>query len=205
MHGPLDAVARVAAPGYLDAYLATLGVEGEEARSLDAMVAWSSASGPELRAILAETVFSERSRVAFSTLPTVPTGSVDRPEDRLRLVVDRLAAEGLEVLVVDFSPPGGEVFASKAIVPGLEVETMSYHRIGERGVRRLLDQGSPWVGIGRPPAGAGPVALTDEAVQRLGGPAWLDLAAVDAAVGRHYPLYREPSSHAAQVALAARR
>ena len=93
------------------------------------------------------------------------------------------------------------MFARKAIVPGLEVETMSYYRIGERGVRKLLDLGSPLVGLGVAPAGTLPVRLTAEATDRLGGPAWLDPRAVDAAVGEHYPLYREPSAHAAQVAL----
>jgi len=110
----------------------------------------------------------------------------------------------LDVLYVDNSPPGGEVFASKAIVPGLEVETMSYRRIGGRGVRKLLDRGSRMVGLGLPPADCLPVVLTDEARDRLGGPAWLDPSAVDAAVGPLYPLYREPSSHAAQVARARR-
>ncbi len=201
MHGPLDAVAAASAPGYLDGYLATLTIDGEEPRALEAMVDWIDASGERLRSMLGESVFSRRSRVPFSTLPTADPASVGRPADRLRLVVGRLAEQGLDVLYVDCSPPGGEVFACKAIVPGLEVETLSYYRIGERGVRKLLDVGSTLVGLGRPPAGCLPVRLTPEAEGRLGGPAWLDPAAVDATVGPLYPLYREPSSHAAQVAL----
>jgi len=201
MHGPLGAVAAASEPGYLEGYLATLTLDGEEPRALEAMVAWIGSSGERLHAILGETVFSRRSSVAFSTLPTVGPVMVERPEDRLRLVVDRLAAEGLDVLYADCSPPGGEVFACKAIVPGLEVETMSYYRIGERGVRKLLGAGSPLVGLGRAPARCLPVLLTADSEARLGGPAWLDPAAVDAAVGPHYPLYREPSSHAAQIAL----
>ncbi len=204
MHGPLDAIASATPPGYLDGYLATLTIEGEESRSLDSMVDWIGATGERLRAVLAETVLAERSRVPFSSLPTVALGATDRPADRLRAVVDRLSAERLEVLYVDNSPPGGEVFACKAIVPGLEVETMSYYRIGGRGVRKLLDRGSPLVGLGRTPRGCLPVVLTDEARDRLGGPAWIDPAAVDATVGPLYPLYREPSSHAAQVARARR-
>ena len=201
MHGPLEAVAAATPPGYLDGYLTTLTIEGEEPRALEAMVDWIGSSGERLRSILAESVFSERSRVAFSSLPAAGPDA-DRPSDRLRLVVNRLAAEGLDVLYVDHSPPGGEVFACKAIVPGLEVETMSYRRIGGRGVRKLLDRGSPLVGLGRPPSGCLPVILDESARDRLGGPAWLDPAAVDAAVGPLYPLYREPSSHAAQVARA---
>ncbi len=205
MHGPLAEVARASEPGYLDAYLATLEIEGEEPRALNAMVHWLGQSGAGLRQILAETVLSERRRVPFSTLPTGDPGALDDPTARLGWIVDRLATQNLEVLYVDASPPGGEVFARKAIVPGLEVETMSYYRIGERGVRKLLDAGSPLVGqTTRPPSGSLPVRLTAEATERLGGPVWLDPHAVDRAVGEHYPLYREPSAHAAQVAIARR-
>ena len=200
MHGPLDAVAAATPSGYLEGYLSTLTIEGEEPRALDAMVDWIGATGDHLRAVLAHTVLAERSRVPFSSLPSVAAGAADRPADRLRMVVDRLSADGLEVLYVNNSPPGGEVFACKAIVPGLEVETMSYYRIGERGVLKLLGRGSPLVGLGRPPRGCLPVALSEVARDRLGGPAWIDPAAVDATVGPLYPLYREPSSHAAQVA-----
>jgi len=203
MHGPLDRVAAASEPGYLDGYLATLTLDGEEPRALAAMVAWLGYPGGRLRAILGATVLSERSSVPFASLPTCDAHAVDDPSARLRLIADRLATEGLEVLYADASPPGGEVFACKAIVPGLEVETMSYHRIGERGVRKLLDRGSPLVGLGRPPAGCLPVRITAEAEARLGGPAWLDPAAVDATVGELYPLYREPSAHAAQVARSA--
>ena len=58
------------------------------------------------------------------------------------MVVDRLRDAGLDVLYVDYSSPNGEVSAVKAIVPGLEVETMSYGRIGPRNLRRLLDRDS---------------------------------------------------------------
>ncbi len=120
----------------------------------------------------------------------------------------RLSAAGLDVLYVDHSPEDAAergVHVVKAIVPGLEVETMSYHRIGERNARRLLERGSDMVGLGEPHAGALPVRLTAEAEARLGGPVWLDPAAVDRAVGELYPLYREPEYHSTQVALEARR
>ncbi len=202
MHGPLDRVAAVSEPGYLDAYLATLTLEGEEPRALASMVEWIGHSGPRLREVLADSVLSRRESVPFSSLPTVEGGSVDDPSKRLALIVERLAGQGLDVLHADASPPGGEVFACKAIVPGLEVETMSYYRIGERGVRKLLERESRLVGMGKAPDGCLPVRLTAEAEERLGGPAWLDPAAVDATVGDLYPLYREPSGHAAQVARA---
>ena len=164
------------------------------------MVDWLGHDGTKLRKILGETVLSHRHTVPFSTLPTDTSGTLDDPQRRLGWIVDRLAEQDLDVLYVDASPPGGLVFARKAIVPGLEVETMSYHRIGERGFRKLRDMGSPLVGQGPAPASAKPIRLTAAATERLGGPAWLDPSAVDAAVGEHYPLYREPSAHAAQVA-----
>ncbi len=92
----------------------------------------------------------------------------------------RLEQAGFEVLYVDLSLPGTGVHAVKMIVPGLEVETMSYQRIGERNIRRLLarqaaDANLPTlVGVGDAPVGALPIPLTDLARQRLGGEAWLD-------------------------------
>ena len=41
------------------------------------------------------------------------------------------------------SPPDSPVKVVKTIVPGLEAETMSYHRIGERNARKLLEL-DPW-------------------------------------------------------------
>ena len=78
---------------------------------------------------------------------------------------------------------------------------MSYHRIGARGVRKLLDRASPLVGLGAPPPGAAPVRLPAGAEAELGGPAWLDVAEVDRIVGRLYPLYREPEVHSAPIAM----
>ena len=107
---------------------------------------------------------------------------------------------------MDFSPPGAPgVHVVKAIVPGLEVETMSYHRIGERGVRKLMERGQRAGGLGAPPPGAAPVRLPAGRRRRLGGPAWLDVAEVDRIVGRLYPLYREPEVHSAPIAHGARR
>jgi len=66
-------------------------------------------------------------------------------------------------------------------------------------LRRLLDRGSDLVGLGAPTtADQLPVVLTPEATERVGGPAWLDRAAVERTVGELYPLYREPTRHAPQ-------
>ncbi len=199
-HAPLEQIAHVAPPGYLERFRGYHSLAGEESRALRDMMAWCAADGPTLRGYLAGTVLSRQATKRFDELPTW-----DGPLSGTPLVAElarRFAAAGMEILFVDFSPPGArDVHVVKAIVPGLEVETMSYHRIGERGVRKLLARGSPLVGLGAPPPGARPVRLPAGAAERLGGPAWLDVAAVDRIVGPLYPLYREPEVHSAPIAL----
>ena len=202
MHGDLDLVRRVAPPGYLDGYLADLDLSAEEARCLNEMVGWLGKSAPELRAMLQSSVFAARATRPVPAVPTVEVAEVSTPELRYKLVLDRLTAAGCDAYAVDFSPPGEEVFATKVVASNVECETMSYYRLGERGVRRLLARGDDFAGLGAPPPGALPVRLTAEALGRLGGPAWLHPARVDALVGPLYPLYREPSSHAAPARLA---
>lgn len=208
-HGPLEAVRAVAPPGYLDRYLAATPMDrsAEERRALDAMLAWTALDAPALRGLLAGSVLSERRRVPLSSLPT---SSAPGSGELLADVAGRLGAAGLEVLVADFPAPDGSVHAVKAVVPGLEVETMSYGRLGERGVRRLLarddDRGAlVAIGLVAPGPGWAAVHLPPDAQERLGGPAWLDRPRVDAVVGELYPLYREPGRHAAPLAAAAGR
>lgn len=85
--------------------------------------------------------------------------------------------------------------AVRVIVPGLEVETMSYYRIGERNAAKLIAADSPLIAWGEPNATRLPVRLTREARDRLGGTPLLDTAEVDRRVGELYPLYREPGAH----------
>ncbi len=198
-HGSLDRVRALAGDGYLDAYLAALpddAVAREEPRALEAMRAWLALSAAELTALLEGSVLSRRSTVPLADLPTTP--GLDTPAALRADVERRLHDAGFDVLVLDLSGDG--VAAAKVLVPGLEVETMSYGRIGERGVRRALDLGLPFVRVGADPGGWARVRVTPEAEERLGGPAWLDRAGVEAAVGPLYPLYREPARHLAQLA-----
>jgi thiazole/oxazole-forming peptide maturase SagD family component len=197
-HGPLDLVERVAPPGYLDRYRARHDPSAEEPRAVEAMTAWVSLPAGDLRGMLADSVLSRRTSTPFSQLPTSPAAT---PAGRLDKIAGKLWEADFDILYFDLSPPGGDVFAVKAIVPGLECETMSYHRIGERGIRRLVERGDGLAGIGAPPPGKRRVPLTASAVERLGGPAWLDTEAIDRIVGRLYPLYREPESHAVRFAL----
>jgi len=200
-HGSLQRVRALAGDDYLDRYLGALpadAVAREEPRALAAMARWLALPAGELTALLQDSVLAQRTTVALRELPTTAglTTTTALRED----VVGRLHGAGFDVLVLDLSGDG--VHVAKAVVPGLEVETMSYGRIGERGVRRALDLDLPFVRLGADPGGWARVHLTDAARQRLGGPAWLDRAALDAAVGALYPLYREPARHLVQLTMA---
>jgi ribosomal protein S12 methylthiotransferase accessory factor len=196
--GPLDEVRR-RDPGYLERELAR-PLPAQEERALAGMTAWTRSSAAEMTAVLAP-------MTARST--TVPFGSLPAPApDRARAwadpatllaeVLDRLAAFDVLVVAERAEGPLGPVHAAKVVAPGMEVETLSYLRIGERVVRRLLDRGSPLVGLG-PAAGRRlPVRLPAGAAERLGGPAWLDADEVDRVVGPLYPLYREPTRHSVE-------
>ncbi|MBV8615009.1 MAG: YcaO-like family protein, partial [Acetobacteraceae bacterium] len=175
----------------------------EEQRALEAMAEWMTQGGDELRRRLSGSVFSERKRVPLSALPDAGA-AVANSEDRLRWLAGKLAEEGLEVLWVDCSPPGAPVRVVKTIVPGLESETMSYHRIGWRGVRRLRARADRLV-LDAPREGAARVRLRPEDEDRCGGPAWFDAALAERIVGRLYPLYRESGPLSAQLLLARRR
>jgi len=190
MHGPLDLVEAATPVGYLDGWLSGHPPERlvEEDRALQAVLAWTRQSTDALVALLEGTVLSRRSTVRFVDLPTAS------PPDLHADLLARLHAAGLDVLL-SVQPSPGEAVAVKALVPGLEVETMSYGRIGERGVRRLLDRGDPLVAVGARPPGFAAVHLAAEAEERLGGPAWFDRAGARARVGPLYALYREPGRH----------
>lgn len=200
-HGPLEVVRQATPPDYLEAYRRIVNPADEEPRGLAGMQRWVTLDLTGMRQVLAP-VFAVDSHVAFTDLP--------RPEDPafardhatlLRFTVGRLEQAGFEVLCVDLSPPGTGVHAVKMIVPGLEVETMSYQRIGERNIRRLLarqgaDASFPTlVGLGGAPAGTLPIPLTGPAQESFGGGVWLDHSKLAVLMENLYVLYREPSRH----------
>lgn len=204
-HGPLAPVARVAPPGYLDTYFRHYDVGHEEPRALAAMVAWRQTPYDAMRRLFDATVFRVDERVPLSSLPTVPTGSASDPAVRCGLVIARLRAAGFDVLYADFSPPEQpHIRVVRAIVPGLEVEAMSYGRVGARNLVRLLRRGVDFVGVGTPPPGAVAIPLTTKGESLVGGPAWLDRVALDRAVGELYMLYREPGRHGVALTLGER-
>ena len=197
-HGLIEAVAAALPREYVERQMTVAMLEEEENRALDAMAEWVGQDAAELRRRLSGNVFAERTRVRLSDLPTVPPSAMADSGDRLRLLTERLATEGLEPIVVDCSPAEGPVKAVKTIVPGLESETMSYHRIGWRGVRRLRARQDPLL-LDAPREGARRVRLRPEDEARAGGPAWFDAGLADQLVGKLYPLYRESGPFSAQL------
>ncbi len=203
-HGPIEVLRTMLPSDYVDRQIKVALVEEEERRALEAMAEWVSQDAGELRRRLAGSVFSDRRHLALSSLPTVPTASIADSAARLALLADRLRAEGLDILWVDCSPPDSAVKVAKIIVPGLESETMSYHRIGWRGVRRLRARDDALVSS-EPRPGAKRVLLRPQDEARAGGPAWFDAARADELVGKLYALYRESGPFSAQLMLARQR
>ena len=193
-HGPLAFAERVTPPGYVNSFIqkALPSLDLEESRALKAMLDWIELPPEGLRDVLKDTVYSERSTKRFTDLPTTPAAD---GHARGAIACARLEEAGFDVLYVDCSPAGGAVGVVKAIVPGLEVETMSYYRIGERNTQKLIARDHPLIRFGAESETLRPVRLTPEALERFGGQPLFDTALAETIVGGHYPLYREPESH----------
>lgn len=191
----------MAPPGYLERILGRIDEAHEEPRALDSMRRWIAMPLAEIQALLAPRVYGVDESIAFSDLPTRDEAVLGDKKALLDLIAGRLEEAGLQVLVADFSPPDGGVSALKAIVPGLEVETMSYMRIGERNLCRLLENAQDGdvalAHIGAAPSGAREIRLSAQAHARIGGRAWLDVEALERVLGPLYSLYREPGRHVA--------
>ncbi len=201
-HGPSEFVERVAPPGYAERFIAKAGgnAKAGEAKSFDTMLDWTRRSPTELRGWLKRTVHARNSFKRFDELPHTPaTGS----RDAGRIARERLAEAGMDVLYVDYSMPDAGISATKAIVPGLEVETMSYHRIGERNTRKLIERDHPLIRFGKESETLKPVRLTPDALERFGGQPLFDTGLAETIVGPLYPLYREPEAHHVAAALKA--
>ena len=194
-NGPISRMTAVAPGSYVGRAIRTATLEHEEERGLREGVAWLGMGAREMRELLEDPVFSVHSSVDFSSLPEQPPGEGDKsPAD---VVAGRLRAGGLDPLYVDLSPPGGGIRVARAVVPGLEVETASYGRIGARNLRRILRRDDNLVGTHAPPPGAERILLPEEHREEFGPEPWLDVGALNRRVGRLYPLYREPSRHVA--------
>ena len=193
-NGPVSRMTAVAPASYVGRALRAATLEYEEERSLRETLAWLDLDAYEMRGLLEDPVFAVRSEVPFSSLPGPPERDEKSAAD---LVAGRLREGGLDPLYVDLSPPSRDVCVIRAIVPGLEVETASYGRLGARNLRRMLCRDDELVGTERPPPGALPVLLPAADREEFGPHPWLDVEFLGRKVGRLYPLYREPSRHVA--------
>ncbi|MGL5839907.1 MAG: YcaO-like family protein [Sphingorhabdus sp.] len=196
-HGPMEEALAVGTPHYVETFVkkALVSLDNEESRALQAMLDWAQTDTQVLRTYLADSVYSVKAHKPFAELPTIDPAPIDSRAAG-RIAMERLAQAGFDILYVDVSPPGGGYSAVKVIVPNLEVETMSYYRIGERNTAKLIARDHPLIRFGEATDTLLPVRISDEAIARVGGRQPLfDTALADAIVGPLYPLYREPEAH----------
>ena len=205
-HGPIAPMRALLPAGYLERFEENLP-SVEEDRSLAAIREWMALSPQEMMRRVTDPYLKVETERRFSALPSVAPGSLATPEATLRATAERIEEAGLEIYFVDFTPPerewtgeGAPPHAVKAIVPGLEVETMTYDRVGPRNLRRLFAMGAGFAGRGKPPEGAERVPMTPEDEEALGGPAWFSPEGAERALGNYYGLYREPDFHVAALA-----
>ena len=187
---------KVAPAGYVEKNRSFIALEKEEPRALQTLVTWLSLSRDELYQRLADTVFLQREVVSTATLPRFASDDI---LERLQVVRQGIEAEGMAIYYFPATPADSPVQVTKAIVPGMEMELGSYHRLGARGVRRLLDRQDELISRTSGP-GKQRVRLTAEQEEALGGACWLDTEKLDQKVAPLYPLYREPSEDAAPYA-----
>ena len=196
---PFEELAGAVPAGYFERIRASIDLAEQEPRALRAMVELVRSDKSTVRALLDDSVFLERKRVAAADLPTLQSDAVS---DRLQYVLDRLREEGLVPYVLRAASTGGHCSVVKVIVPGIEMEFGSYHRIGARGVERLLED-DPFELLGRSSLpGTAPILLPEATERVLGGPFYLNTARLDRLIDPLYALYREPIAHAAPIAIA---
>jgi YcaO-like protein with predicted kinase domain len=203
MHGPLDDIRKFAPASYVQDILEISQPHGEEPKALREMAGWLTQTQADLCDLLRDTVFSSHKTVKFSALPSIADEEVASPVARMEDIAKRLGTAKIAIYYFDASPVGPDApRVIKAVAPGLEGETLSYWRLGARGAQRLLERGSPLVSQGPPQPQDLLVPLTSTAQEALGGPVYFRVSEWEKILNRHYPLYREPSSHTAQKYLA---
>ncbi len=195
-HSSFERKGKITPEGYVERNRALINLDEEEARSLRSMVHWLSLSREELYQRLSDTVFAEREVVSSESFPRFASDII---AERLQRVRQGIANEGMDIYYFAALPADSPVQVTKVVVPGIEMELGSYHRLGARGVRRLLERDDELISR---TAGEGKrrVRLTAEQEETLGGQFWLDTQRLDETIDPVYSLYREPSGHAAAYA-----
>lgn len=195
--GPRDAARELGPASYWEAVDAGASVRGEE-RAWEAMRSWAELTGDELRELTAP----NRDRtVSYDDIAVA--GPLALPDQSALLAHLLASLDGHSPThdVLAMTAQHGGVTVAKVLVTNLEVEILSYGRIGELGARASLHDDLDLVRLGAGPTGThtARVHLTAEAEERLGGPAWYSYDVADRIVGDLYPLYREPPRHSVEV------
>lgn len=200
MHGPLSKVLKYASKDYVNNFLKCVNPANEEPKALNEMVNWLDKTQTELNLYLTPSVFSSHSTIKFSSLQSSSDASTLDPEARMNDIAARLMKHDIDLYYFDASPVGSHApHVVKVIAPSLEGETMSYFRLGFRGTTKLLARHSSLVTqkIVHPMTFEIPLRLCDQ--DKLNGPAYFNFQEWEKIITNHYPLYREPSSHSAQM------
>jgi ribosomal protein S12 methylthiotransferase accessory factor YcaO len=120
-----------------------------------------------------------------SELVALPPAS---PED---VLAGALLAEGFEAIVADLTADDEPAHVVKVVVPGLEAEVLSHHRLSDRGVARLAERCPSLVARAGAAPGAGWQRVVTQEAQ-----AWIDVVAMQRLTAPFLALYREPGRHA---------
>ncbi len=186
MFGPTERARPLAPAAY---WAAVQAGTGGEARASAAMTAWRELGVDALRTLTAP---DRRARVRYADIVTAAP-ALEQPRDQLGYLLEQLADHDVLASTTDVD----DVHVAKVVVPGLEVETLSYGRVGEINARRLLGTDLDLVRRQDGPSATHHerVLLTPAAEERLGGPVWYSSAIAEEVVGPLYPLYREPPRH----------
>jgi YcaO-like protein with predicted kinase domain len=126
----------------------------------------------------------ERITAVGDVVPLPPACDRDEPWDGL-------AAAGREAIVVALTSVEEPAQVVKVVVPGLEAEVLSHHRLSARGVRRLAQRCPPLVRCCAKTPGPGWRRVVAD-----GEPSWVNIVAMEEIAAPFLPLYREPDRHA---------
>ncbi|MGB3775168.1 MAG: YcaO-like family protein [Leeuwenhoekiella sp.] len=196
-HSEMERKTKITPEGYEEEVMDMMNLQTEEQRALRTHVEWLQMGKQKLREKLSDSVFLQKETVYTKELPHFDGDSI---EERLAQVLKGYKKEGLEVYYYRATPAGHPIQVVRAIVPGIEMEFASYHRIGARGVQRLQERKDPLLSTVSGP-GKKRIRLTAEKEKELGGRFWLDTETLDEKINELYPLYREPNAHSAMYAL----
>ena len=193
-HGTPDQIEGVLPEGHWDRIAPIVREEAQDAepRQVEAFRRWLGMDAAALKGLLADPMYRVRETVPFASLPR---SDIAEPEAKAKEMTRRLRAEGFDPLYVDYTPPGAPMKAVRVVTPRLEVETLSYYRIGARNTQKLIERDLGLIVFGEETATRRPVRLPPQDYDRFGGVPLLDTEAVDRKVGDLYPLYREPAEH----------